>query len=404
MYTLINKKTLYIFVLSLVLIFSLTFSCNSSSDGEENNVDVGLPPSLSGETVENTRQIVKLSDEQSKQLNIQTHTIGKQQIHYKIPIPAKAIPAPDRISIISAPISGRVASVYAHEGEYVKKNQLIMELESLEFANLVAEFLEAVANEDYHAVQMDRIENLVERNISPERALEKAETDLALSKALAHAAHARLLAIGVRESQITSWIAGTEYEARLKIYAPISGVISQHLIDLGQSVTGYEEMMTIINPDKVLIRGFAAPEEGAIIKPGDAVEITMKDFPELKIEATVTTVNPTLDEINKSISINVISPTKNNWPIPGQNVRLNISVKTPIPVFTIPLSSIEYEGDLPAVFIQHSATEFEKRFIKINRIAGDKVIVSEGLQIGEKVAVTQVFSLKALGKYEEFAE
>ena len=35
---------------------------------------------------------------------------------------------------------------------------------------------------------------------------------------------------------------------------------------------------------------------------------------------------------------------------------------------------------------------------------GENVIVASGLQPGETVAISQVFSLKALAKYEEFAE
>jgi hypothetical protein len=32
------------------------------------------------------------------------------------------------------------------------------------------------------------------------------------------------------------------------------------------------------------------------------------------------------------------------------------------------------------------------------------VLVSRGLEGGEEVAVTQIFSLKALGRYEQYAE
>ena len=224
------------------------------------------------------------------------------------------------------PISGRIVSVYAHEGEILQKGEPLMEIESLEFANLVADFLKAGADEDFAITQYDRIEQLVEKNISPYRALDKAEADLTRAKAIARASEARLRAVGFREEQIRQWQGGATTQARLKIYAPISGVLTEHLIDMGQAVNSNEKMLTIIDLNKVLVKGFVSPEDASLIQPGDSLYVTLKDYADKRIPAAVKTVNPALDLINKSVTINVIIPTPQQWPKPGQNVRLEVSV------------------------------------------------------------------------------
>ncbi len=387
--------------LSIALL--LFFACSDNSDTSAEMSETDLPPSF-GHSDQPESQIIKLSEERRKSLDIKTVDLKADNFTYKISIPGVAFPAPDRISLVSAPISGRIVALSAHEGEFVHKGELLIKLESLEFANFAADYLQARAEKLYQQNQLERIQVLVEKKISPQRALDKSTADFARADAAYKAAHARLLAIGVKQSQINEWDAGKTEQPRLKIFAPISGVITEHKIDLGQAVANYEEMMTIINLDKILVRGYASPEDGELINTGDPVDITLKDYPEQKLSARVTTINPVLDPINKSITINVITKLDQSWPKPGQNVRLNVKVTTAQPGLSLPLSAIEYEGDLPTVFVQIKPDTYEKRFIKVRKLTGNAGIIESGIKAGEKVAITQVFSLKALSKFEEYGE
>jgi cobalt-zinc-cadmium efflux system membrane fusion protein len=156
--------------------------------------------------------------------------------------------------------------------------------------------------------------------------------------------------------------------------------------------------------EKVMVRAYVSPEDGVLIKPGDPVTISLKDYAQLKQQATITTINPALDEINKSITLNIVFPSKNEWPKPGQNVRVEILATTPDPVLSIPVAAVQYEGNNATVFVKQDSRTYEKRVITLRKFTGAQAIVESGLANGEEVAVTQVFSLKALSKFEEFAE
>jgi cobalt-zinc-cadmium efflux system membrane fusion protein len=389
--------------LILILTLASMAACGGGESPESDTGQTGVPPSLQTETVA-PAQIVELSDQQIQNLRVVTQKIRSDRFTYLISIPGLVHPAPDQISVVSAPIAGRVAAIFAHEGEHVRKGDLLLEMESLEFANFVSDYLQARAEKSYQENQLERIKLLVEKKISPQRTLEKVQADYARAVAADQAARTRLLSLGVKNSQIATWDAGSLEQPNLKFYAPITGVITEHKIDLGQAVGNYEQIITIINFDKIMVQGYASPEEGNQIKPGDPVEITLKDFPDKKLIATVTTINPALDPMNKSVTINVISKSENNWPLPGQNVRLNVQVTTPEAVIFVPISAIEYEEELPAVFVRLAANRFEKRFIQLKKITDTAAIVESGLTGDEEVAISQVFSLKALSKFEEFGE
>jgi cobalt-zinc-cadmium efflux system membrane fusion protein len=56
------------------------------------------------------------------------------------------------------------------------------------------------------------------------------------------------------------------------------------------------------------------------------------------------------------------------------------------------------------VFVQIAPREYQKRVVEVERMTADRAVIGSGLKPGEKIAVTQVFSLKALERFEQFAD
>jgi cobalt-zinc-cadmium efflux system membrane fusion protein len=396
----ITKGALLLF--GMVILLS---ACSGDADPEMTE-ETGVPPSLTTEEVVET---VQITQKQVESLNIQTYTVTNEPVSFSIEAPGEVFPAPERISVVSAPIDGRVANIFAHEGERVEKGDPLVELESLEFANLVADYLEATAEITFQQQQVERLRVLTEDKISPQRTLERAEADLRLAKTKQSAALARLKAIGITSDQVKKWDPFTsEPNAKLTLYASIDGVLNEHLIEMGESVTAYQKMLDIIDNTEVLIRGFVSPEDAAFIKPGTKLTVSDRSAgsgdASNMINASVTTINPALDQYNKSVVMNSIVKTNKNWPLVGQSVRLTYQAQPTENTISIPLSAIQFEQNNPTVFVQHSELEYEKRTVQIARMTGDYAILSSGLEPGEKVAITQVFSLKALERFEQFAD
>jgi cobalt-zinc-cadmium efflux system membrane fusion protein len=56
------------------------------------------------------------------------------------------------------------------------------------------------------------------------------------------------------------------------------------------------------------------------------------------------------------------------------------------------------------VFVRQAEMEYVKRVIQVERMTNDRAVISAGLEPGEQIAVTQVFSLKALERFEQFSD
>jgi len=402
----LHLKSLFLPILALGLM--TTFSgCGNQEKSAEPETQTTAPPSITGSGATQT-QVIQLTNAQAEELNINTYKINRSHFSFIITAPSRVHPAPRHISIVAAPVNGRVTNIFAHEGDHVKAGEVLFEFESLEIANLAADYLESNAEANYLKQQVDRLRQLVEKNISPQRALDRAQADLTRANARVRAAISRLQAIGISLQQMQQWENGSGTDKPLlRVRSPINGVINQHLVELGQAVNAYDKILDIIDNSQVMVKGYVSPEDAALLRPGDSLAISTRQVQEASgksIRATITSINPALDEENKSIMVNAIINTENGWPVIGQNVRSEYSARTQLPVISVPLSAVQYEGDKATVFVKQSPTDYEKRFIDINRITPNAVIVKSGLNVGEEVAVSQVFSLKALGKYEEFAD
>lgn len=347
---------------------------------------------------------VTLSQQQADELSIQTVEIKEEILQYSLAVPAMVLPAPDNIAKVSAPIDGRITKIYRHEGDYVSRGTALLQLESLRFAELLAAFFTAQADQKLKNATLSRVQQLVEKKISPQSRLEQAEADYARTRSDYLAARAQLLSLGVSEEHLQKLAEGEESNPALTIYSPISGIITSHKIDPGQAVTALSELLTILDLSEVLVRGYISPEEAQLLNAGDEVSIYAKAQDSRMLKSKIKTINPALDEMNKSVTVNAIAKTIENWPKPGQNLRMEVLAKTTEPVLSVPVSAIEYEGDNASVFVETGANTFEKRSISILRMTQNAAILSSGLAVGERVAVSNVFDLKAISKYEEFAE
>lgn len=393
-----NLKFLLIIALAAGLM-----GCNNNEEPDQSKKDTGdVPPSLQKEQA--GAKIITLTPQEVKDLDIQTKKTKRKKRSFQLVTNGITHPAPNYISQISAPVDGRIVTLAVNEGDRVRKGQRIIELESLEYGRIVSDYLKAAAETDFYKNRFERIQKLVEKEISSESELEKIESDYKRAIATENAAKSMLRAVGVSNQEIKKMKNQDDINPVLSIKSPINGVVNEHLLELGQSVKAYEKMASLINMEKVLVKAFINPQDGQYVNNGDSVVVNQRVSGKKSIRSTISTVNPTLDMNNRSVVANIPLKPQNNWPMPGENVRIEITTDLPDEVIAIPMEAVTYDDDKAVVFVRIDDNKFEKRFIEINEARGDYAIVRSGLKENEYIAISQVFSLKALARYEQFAD
>ncbi|HKJ43155.1 MAG TPA: efflux RND transporter periplasmic adaptor subunit, partial [Sunxiuqinia sp.] len=335
-------------------------ACSGGEKQKEQKAAVNeAPPSVSGQSSE--KLLIRLSDQEKNELKIETAKVTSDIQNYSLLAPGVVFPATGYVSIISTPIDGRISNVMVREGQYIQKGQEMFNIESLVFGNLVAEYLQAIAEERFQTTRLDRLKQLVEQTISSKSELDRAMSDYQRATAASIAAFAKLKAIGVPNHEIEAFKNAEQIDPVLKIHAPISGSFDQRMVDLGQSVNALEKLGRIIDLKKVLVKAYLAPEDARFVNPGDSVQISRRENDTQFLSAVVSSVNPGLDETNRSVVANVEVVPRNNWPKPGENVRMLIRTTSLGEVFAVPLKAVTYDGNKAVVFVKKNDNTYEKR-------------------------------------------
>lgn len=393
-------KTKWIFALILGLYVA---SCGT---GQKSDIPAGegtseLPPSLRQESP--TGQMVQLTEKQGAELAIETVLIHGAKAKYTLQAPAVTFPAPAHSSLISTPINGQINRIFKYEGNMVRKGDILFQIQSIEFGNLVSDYLQAYAEERFQRSKQKRIQQLVEETISAASELEKAVSEYERASAILRASYSRLRAIGVSDEEISQFTNGETITPLLNVHAPISGLVETVFVELGQSVNALEDLSRLLDNSTVLIRGYVSPDDARHIQRGDSVKVWNQGRQSF-LPATIESVNPGMDPINRSVVANIIIETVNGWPKPGENLQLDVTTSVEVDVITIPVDAITYDGNQAVVFVKKDLRTYEKRNVNIAEIRDRQVTVQGGLAEGEEIAVSKVFSLKAISRYDIMAE
>lgn len=397
------KNLIYIIV--LIGFTSFLVACNSTNKNAESetiSAQNELPPSL--KPADESLKLIHLSDKEQGELNIQTLAVSNNFIDYTVSAPGVVFPAPNHGSIISAPINGQIRKINKYEGAWVKRGEPLFEIQSLEFGNLVSEYLQAFAEQRYQTNRLSRIKQLVEETITSKSELEKATAEFERASASSRAAYSKLKAVGVSNQEIIAFTEAENIDPVLKIASPIDGVVEKNFVELGQSVNALENLSRVLDTRDVLIRGYLSPDDARMISNGDSVSVSKREKQDSPIKAKITSINPGLDENSRSVIANIIVSTIDGWPKPGENVRLDIATSSQKEIIAIPVKALTYDGNNPVVFVKREKGVFEKRFIDVSEIRDQNVFVNSGLSKGEEVAISNVFSLKALSRFDIIAE
>lgn len=398
-------KRTYLIILAISLLSALLligYSCKDKKESAaEKSTSSDTPPSISETKKEN---LVKLTEKERNELKIQTVQVSSNALNYSISVPGVVFPAPNHVSIISTPIDGRISSIKTQEGQAVRKGQHMFSIESLEFGNMVSEYLQAVSEETFQTSRLERLTQLVEQTISSKSELDRARSDYQRAKTTVIAAVSKLKAVGVSGKEINDFKMAENIDPTLKIYSPIDGIMDQRSVELGQAVNALQMLARVLDISQVLVRGYVSPEDARFISAGDSVKIMRRQNESFEMQAVVTSVNPGLDENNRSVVINILLNTKDSWPKPGENLHLSIVSSSNIDVLSIPVEALAYEGNDPIVFVQVNESTFEKRKVEVLEFRDKFAVLRNGLQKDERLASSQIFSLKALSRFDKIAE
>jgi membrane fusion protein, heavy metal efflux system len=278
--------------------------------------------------------------------------------------------------------SGRVVDIRARMGDFVKKGDLLMEVQSNDVATAFNTYLKAVNDERLTKVQLDRAKLLLDKGAIPTSQLETAQNAEDDAKAALSAAEQQLHVLGVDKDHPTETV---------KVYAPASGyVIAQNVTTgaaAGVTYGGSATALTIADLSHVWIICDVYENDLGSVHLGQKAEIKLNAYPGRTFTGTVSDIGAILDPTIRTAKIRVQLENPGTLMRVGMFATATLYGKTDQTLPAVPANAILHLHDRDYVFVPAEAKGgFRRVAVQSGAMLPDNLqAIKSGLTVGQQV-------------------
>jgi Cu(I)/Ag(I) efflux system membrane fusion protein len=209
---------------------------------------------------------------------------------------------------------------------------------------------------------------------------------------LVAAAERRLRLWDVSPAQIEQLRRTGRVRRTVTLFAPVSGVVVEKPVVLGQALEAGQTLYTIADLSQVWIEAELRESDAGAVSEGASATVELAAFPGRPIAGTVEYVYPTLQPEARSLKARIVVPNPGGRLKPGMyaTVRLSAPVRTAL---TVPSSAVVRTGDRSLVFVDLGGGSLAPQEVETGRTAGDLTEIISGVEPGQRVVTSAQFLL-----------
>jgi RND family efflux transporter MFP subunit len=291
---------------------------------------------------------------------------------------------PERKIEIYSRLSAYVKKIVREEGDYVKENEVLAQLDDTE-------------------IRISYKQAKIQLN-QAKLSLEEAENNYLRSQELI-----KRLLISEQEFQATEAQfkqRQLDYQNRMEnfnnlqlqlnwteIRALSEGYITERLIEAGDRVNANTQVYTIEDFKPLLIRVFVPTSDAIKLATGMSAEVTTEVLKGAVFEGNVKLINPRIDVETGTVKVTVEVLDNSLRLQPGMFVEVRITIGMKENVLIIPRKAILYKQNKTYVFVLNQ-DQVSQRDVLLGLLEEDLVEVTGGLREGEVIVVVGVEGLK----------
>jgi cobalt-zinc-cadmium efflux system membrane fusion protein len=293
----------------------------------------------------------------------------------------------DRSTPVFSPYSGRITRVIAELGDNVKTGQPLATIEASEFAQAQSDLSTALAQLKLARNNEARKHALYDAKGGSMADWLQSQADLSTAEASLRSVRNRLRILGYSDQAIDAMASDEHASAVAQIVAPISGVIVDRQLGLGQyaQAGAASPVFTIADMSSVWMVGNVREADAGHVRRGQTVEVGVLAYPDRTFTARVIYVAPTIDPNTHRLTVRAVIDNADGALKPEMFASFRILTSEGTQAPAVPASAVVYEGDSAHVWVLQSAEELAIRPIRTGRASDGLVEVLDGLQPGERV-------------------
>ncbi len=328
---------------------------------------------------------------------ISTAMVEKEIVSGIKSYPSNVVPLQE--TELRAEVSGYITNIYVTDGAFVNKGQRLYEIDRTRYqatldqatANL------EIAKSNLQRIQTDlqRYQTLAEKDAIAKQTLDYATTDVSNQKAQVQAAEAALTT------------ARTNLQ-RAVIVAPFSGNVGISQVRNGALVSAGTTLLNTISSTDPIAVEFQINErditEFSKLQTGSAkaqIYVTLPDGSRFEKAGRITTIDRAVDSQTGTLKVRATFSNDTHVLRAGMSATLNIQSTSEQEELIIPYKAVFEQLGTFNVYTVNDSSKVELKQVSLGQKIDDKIVITSGLEAGQKIVVDGTTALRPGSKVTE---
>jgi cobalt-zinc-cadmium efflux system membrane fusion protein len=295
-------------------------------------------------------------------------------------------------------VGGRVTSVAAEAGQFVKRGQTVAVVFSDELAMAQSKYLSAQAELEEHHKHHHRTAELVEIGAASREEFEQSASMLKKAEAELASQRQRLLLLGLSPQRVEALHSSSQMSSEIALAAPVSGTVISRAVNPGEVVEANRELLRVADLSNVWVVAQVFERDLARVRVGSGASVTSEAYPGRVFRGRVAFVDPQLEASTRTAQVRVEIAN------PAQALKLGMFVGVAFGALgtaeqtapTVPASAVQNIGGRTFVFLATAdANTYVCRPVRLGAEVNGRFPVVEGLAVGDRVVTEGSFMLRA---------
>jgi cobalt-zinc-cadmium efflux system membrane fusion protein len=274
--------------------------------------------------------------------------------------------------------TGRVVEIHARLGDTVKKDQLLMRVQSADLSGAFSDYRKAVADEKLARIQFERAKLLYDKGAISLNDFQTAED-------VENKAH-----VDVENTTERLHVLGGSIDhpaAILDVRAPVSGVITDQQVTNAAGVAGLgsPNPFTISDLSYVWILCDVYENDLASVHVGETAEIRLNAYPDKEFSGRISNVLPVLDPTLRTAKVRIEVRNPGLMRV-GMFVTATFHGQKKEPHMVVPATAILHLHDRNWVYLPAGDKKFRRAEVTVGQMLPNNMQeILSGLQPGQQV-------------------
>lgn len=300
---------------------------------------------------------------------------------------------------LRAEVSGYITAIFVADGASVSKGQKLYEIDRTRYeaAAQQAKAALAIAEANLDRITRDvaRYRKLAEQDAIARQTLDYAETDLNNAEAQVASAKAAL-------------VTATTNLNRSTIVAPFSGTIGISQVRAGALVTAGSTLLNTISSTSPIAVDFAVNQRNiqqfvdlqkqGNVEKDSVITLTFAGGTIYPQPGKITVIDRAVDANTGTITVRATFANPDGLLRAGMNTNVRVRTTSATKELVIPYQAVTEQLGQSAVYVVTDSSTVEERLVELGAKVAEKVVVREGLSLGDTVVTQGLINLRSGAK------